>query len=87
MIAVDDGDGCIYPEPDTIREGTCSPLSRPMFLYVREDALEREPVRAFLRFYLDHAQEAALDTGFFEVPDETIDEQHAILDEKYEAYE
>ncbi|ARS91317.1 PstS family phosphate ABC transporter substrate-binding protein [Natrarchaeobaculum aegyptiacum] len=82
-----DADGPVFPDADTIREGTYSPLSRPMFLYVREAAIEREPVRRFLRFYLDNVQQAALDTGFFEIPDETIDEQHAKLDEKYEAYE
>lgn len=82
-----DTDGPVFPDEDTIREGTYSPLSRPMFLYVREAALEREEVRRFLRFYLDNVQDAARDTGFFEIPDETIAEQHAKLDEKYEAYE
>ncbi|ELY49546.1 phosphate ABC transporter substrate-binding protein [Natronolimnohabitans innermongolicus JCM 12255] len=87
LIEVDDGDGCEKPEPETIREGTYSPLSRPMYLYVRERSLEREEVRAFLRFYLDNTQAASLDVGFFEVEDETIEEQHERLDELYEDYE
>ncbi|MCU4925533.1 PstS family phosphate ABC transporter substrate-binding protein [Halobacteria archaeon AArc-dxtr1] len=81
LIAVDNGDGCIYPRAETIEDGSYSPLSRPMYLYVREDALEREAVREFLRFYLDNTQETARDVGFYAIEDETIAEQHAKLDE------
>ncbi|ELY39765.1 PstS family phosphate ABC transporter substrate-binding protein [Natronorubrum tibetense] len=87
LIAVDDGDGCIYPEPETIEEGTYTPLSRPMYLYVREQSLEREVVRVFLRYYLDNTQQTARDVGFYAVPDETIDAQHEKLDELFEEYE
>lgn len=86
LIAVDDGDGCVYPEPETIEDGTYTPLSRPMYLYVREETLERNVVREFLRFYLDNTQETAREVGFYGVPDETIEEQHAKLDEMTEAY-
>ncbi|SEH15500.1 phosphate transport system substrate-binding protein [Natronorubrum sediminis] len=92
LIAVDDGDGCIYPEPDTIEmdedeEGAYTPLARPMYLYVREESLRREAVREFVRFYLDNTQETARDVGFYAVPDETIEEQHEKLDEITEEYE
>ncbi|MDQ2051615.1 PstS family phosphate ABC transporter substrate-binding protein [Natronolimnohabitans sp. A-GB9] len=87
LIAVDDGDGCVYPDPEAIEEGTYTPLSRPMYLYVREQALEREAVRTFLRFYLDNTQETARDVGFYAVPDETIEAQHEKLDELTEEYE
>ncbi|MFU8866991.1 PstS family phosphate ABC transporter substrate-binding protein [Natronococcus sp.] len=86
LIAVDNGEGCVYPEPETIEDGSYEPLSRPMYLYVREDELERPAVREFLRFYLDNTQETAREVGFYAVPDETIDEQHAKLDELTEAY-
>ncbi len=82
LVAVHNGEDCVYPEPETIEAGTYTPLSRPMFLYVRVDALEREAVRAFVEFYLDHTQETAREAGFYAVPDETIEEQRTKLDER-----
>lgn len=87
LIEVDDGDGGVAPEPETIQEGIYSPLSRSMYLYVNEGTLEREAVRAFLRHYLDVTQETALDVGFYAVSDETIADQHAKLDETFAPYE
>ena len=55
LIEVDAGDGCVAPGPETILDGTYAPLSRPMFLYVKRESLERPEVAEFLRFYLaDH---------------------------------
>ncbi|WP_254863631.1 PstS family phosphate ABC transporter substrate-binding protein [Halovivax gelatinilyticus] len=81
LIAVHNGERCVYPEPDSIESGEYSPLSRPMYLYVRVDALEREAVREFLYYYLDNTQETAREVGFYAVPDETIDDQRMKLDE------
>jgi phosphate transport system substrate-binding protein len=63
-VAVDGGSGCVQPTPEAIRSGTYAPLSRPVFIYVRESALERSPVREFVRFYLAHADELARQVGF-----------------------
>ena len=53
LVAVDAGDGaCVTPSEDTIASGAYQPLSRPIFVYVRPDALDRPEVAAFLEFYL-----------------------------------
>ena len=48
----------VAPTPETIENGTYRPLSRPLFIYVRTDALKRPEVRQFVEFYLsDEGQE------------------------------
>ena len=53
-VAVDKGDGnCVTPSQETVRDGTYAPLSRPLFVYVKADSLQRPEVQEFIRFYLD----------------------------------
>ena len=52
LVAIDGGDGCILPSESTIADGTYQPLSRPIFIYVRADALDRPAVASFVEFYL-----------------------------------
>lgn len=63
-LAVDDGAGCVEPSEEAIQGGSYLPLSRPTFLYLRESALRRPVVAAFVGYYLEHAVEAAVSTGF-----------------------
>ncbi|MXV62463.1 phosphate ABC transporter substrate-binding protein PstS family protein [Natronorubrum sp. JWXQ-INN-674] len=86
LIAVDNGDGCVYPTPETIEEGEYQPLSRPMYIYVRLDALESEAYREFLRYYLDVTQETARGVGFYAVSDETIARQRERLEDAIAEY-
>jgi phosphate transport system substrate-binding protein len=54
-IAVDGGDGCVEPTPETIASGEF-PIARPLFIYVSTQALEENPaVEAFVDFYLSDA--------------------------------
>jgi phosphate transport system substrate-binding protein len=63
-IAVDGGEGCVAPTMATIESGEYQPLSRPMFIYVRQDALERPELAAFVRFYLDNAAVLTPEVGY-----------------------
>jgi phosphate transport system substrate-binding protein len=58
-LALDGGDGCIAPTRETVQSGTYKPLSRPLFVYVKKDALKRPEVKAFLEFILDRQAEIA----------------------------
>lgn len=51
-VAVDNGHGCILPSAQTVADGTCQPLSRPLFVYVNRAAASRPEVDAFTDFYL-----------------------------------
>jgi phosphate transport system substrate-binding protein len=64
LVAVDGGKGCITPSETTIKNGTYSPLSRPLFIYVSEKAIARPEVKAFVEFYLEHGAELVPQVGY-----------------------
>ena len=63
-LEVDGGDGCVAPSRETILNGTYTPLARPMYIYIRHDALDRREVRAFVRFYIEQAATLVPETGY-----------------------
>jgi len=64
-LGVDDGTGCVRPSMETIESGEYAPLSRPLFIYVREQALrERPEVRAFVDFYLTNGTQLVPEVGY-----------------------
>jgi phosphate transport system substrate-binding protein len=69
VLRVDNGTGCVRPSVTTINDGSYSPLSRPMFIYVNNASLEHEYVQAFVRFYLSNATELAEEVGYVGLPD------------------
>lgn len=38
-LAIDDGNGCVSPSPETVRDGSYAPRSRPLLTYVNNDRL------------------------------------------------
>lgn len=58
-LAIDSGDGCVEPSVETARDGTYTPLSRPLFVYVSIDALQRPVVRDFFTYYVENDAEIA----------------------------
>lgn len=68
-VAIDGGNGCVLPSKETINNGTYQPLSRPIFIYVRKDALDRPEVEAFVNFYLENAGTLAAEVGYVALPD------------------
>jgi phosphate transport system substrate-binding protein len=64
LVAVDGGKGCVTPSEATIKNGTYSPLSRPLFIYVSGKAAARPEVKAFVDFYLTHGAELVPQVGY-----------------------
>jgi phosphate transport system substrate-binding protein len=60
--------GCIAPTAATINDNSY-PLSRPLFIYVAKDALERPEVRGFVEFYLTEAKALVAEVGYVPLPD------------------
>jgi len=59
-LAVDGGDGCVAPTPETIASGDY-PMSRPLFIYVNTDKEATNPaITAFVDYYLSNAGIAAV---------------------------
>lgn len=51
-IAAEEGAAGVAPTPQTVEDGTYKPLSRPLFIYVNQEALKRPEVAAFVAYYL-----------------------------------
>jgi phosphate transport system substrate-binding protein len=64
LVAIDAGNGCVAPSPETVQSGEYTPLSRPLYIYVNKAALARPEVLAFLRYYLTHAAELIPQVGY-----------------------
>lgn len=60
----------VYPSAETVNNGTYTPLSRPIFIYVNTDRLNRPEVRAFVEFYLNNAAELSGEVGYVPLPSE-----------------
>jgi phosphate transport system substrate-binding protein len=51
-IKATDTTPAVAPGFDTVKSGAYRPLSRPLFIYVRQAVAQREEVKAFVNFYL-----------------------------------
>ncbi len=80
VIPVDGGEGPILPSPVTIKDGTYSPLMRPIYIYINTQSLARAEVRAFVDFYLDNAGILATEVGFVSLPDDLYQESKDIIE-------
>ncbi len=68
-LAVDNGEGAVAPSVATVNDGTYSPLSRRIFIYVnKQAAIEKPEVREFVNYYLDNAEELVPETGSVALP-------------------
>ncbi|HWP85011.1 MAG TPA: PstS family phosphate ABC transporter substrate-binding protein [Terriglobia bacterium] len=64
LVAVDPGTGPVLPSPETIRNGTYQPLSRPIFIYINKQAASRPEVNVFVEYYLANAPQLVAEVGY-----------------------
>jgi phosphate transport system substrate-binding protein len=74
LVPVDDenpgnGAGPMLPSPETVRNGTYRPLSRPIFIYVNTAALSRPEVQQFVQYYLESAAPLIKEVGYVPLTD------------------
>jgi phosphate transport system substrate-binding protein len=80
LLGVDGGQGCVSPSVETIESGTYAPLSRPLFLYVSDQALAKPQVEAFLQFALSEGAALVRQVGYIALRPEQYDEERAKLE-------
>lgn len=68
LVPVDSGKGAIAPNPETIADGTYSPLSRPLFIYASSKDTQKPEVDAFVKYYLENAGAMAKEVGYIALP-------------------
>ena len=69
VVGVDGGGGCVIPTPETIRNGSYTPLSRQLYFYVKVSSLSRPGMNEFMEYFLTHAGEFVVETGLSPLPD------------------
>ncbi len=79
LLSVDGGGGCVAPSAATVLDGTYTPLARPLFVYVRNDALARPEMEEFIRFWLTEGPALAEEVGYVKSPDASYQEGLAKL--------
>ena len=79
LVGVKTESGVVVPTAETVKNGTYKPLSRPVFIYVSNSAMERPEVSAFVRFYLDNASALVPDVGYIPLTDQEYQAQRSKL--------
>ena len=83
LIAVDGGDGPVLPSEEAVKTGAYRPLSRPLFIYVNKARLQQPELAAFVEFYVENADQLALDAKYVpisaEVRSQTLQQIKAVM--------
>lgn len=69
-IAIDSGSGCIEPSVETARDDSYTPLSRPLYVYVSQPALENAAALNFFQFFVDNNASIAESALFIPLSEE-----------------
>jgi phosphate transport system substrate-binding protein len=77
VVEVDGGSGCVAPSTETVQNGTYTPLSRPLFIYPNDKLLARPEGIAFVKFFIDNADEIATKALFVPLTSEQRAESSA----------
>jgi phosphate transport system substrate-binding protein len=73
-LEVDNGKGCVPPSVETAQDGSYAPLSRPLFMYPSEQALQKPEVKAFIAYYLENVNSVAEGLGFVPLTEDQLAE-------------
>jgi phosphate transport system substrate-binding protein len=80
-VQIDGGDGCVEPSVETVQDASYKPLSRPLFVYARVDALEEKlQVSSFLEFLLDNQSSLAEGALFVPLTEDQVGRSRTVLE-------
>jgi phosphate transport system substrate-binding protein len=66
-VAVDAGKGPVAPSLENVTNATYSPLSRPLFIYVKDSAAARPEVKEFVQFIMSRG-DLVSEVGYLPLP-------------------
>src|SRR5574340_789330 len=69
VVVAKEGRPAVLPSPDTVKNGTYQPLSRPIFIYVSAKAMARPEVKEFVEFYLANAAKISAEVKYVPLPE------------------
>ena len=77
-IEYDAGEGCVAPSLETAQDGSYA-MTRPLYIYVKTEALDRPEVEAFTTYYLDNVNAIIEDVGYIPETDENLEAAKSAL--------
>lgn len=63
-VKIDSGKGPVSPSPQTVKDASYKPLSRPLFIYINRKAAERPEIKQFVEFYVKNGEKMAEVVGY-----------------------
>jgi phosphate transport system substrate-binding protein len=81
IVPIDSGSGPVTPSDQTINSGQYTPLSRPLFIYVNKESLERPEVKAFVKFYMENSEQLSSEVGYTSLPASVYQENLSIINQ------
>jgi phosphate transport system substrate-binding protein len=79
LVKVDAGSGCVEPSNETISSGEYKPLSRPLFMYPSQEAIQRPEVKAFMDYVVENYQAIAEASAIVPMSQEQADQAKSAL--------
>lgn len=68
LVPIDGGKGPVSPTEKTVMDGTYSPLSRPLFIYISKKSLAKPEVKEFAEFYLKNGPQLIKQVKYVPLP-------------------
>ncbi|MDQ0269456.1 PstS family phosphate ABC transporter substrate-binding protein [Cytobacillus purgationiresistens] len=70
VVPIDGGDGPVEPTHDTVESGEYAPLSRPLYIYVKNESIKKEETAEFVKFVMENGGTLSEDVGYVKLVDE-----------------
>ena len=67
-VPIDGGKGPVEPSIENVIKGTYSPLSRPLFIYVKESSASRPEIKEFIEFTMKEGAALVKEVGYVPLP-------------------
>lgn len=81
VVPIDNGNGAVEPTNETVESGKYKPLSRPLYIYVKNESLSKPEVYDFVKYVLENAGTLAEEVGYVSLPQEKYDKALSTLEE------
>lgn len=80
VVPIDNGNGPVEPTNETVEKGEYMPLSRPLFIYMKNEAVKKPEVYHFVKFALEHAGDLSEEVGYVSLPKDKYEKALSILE-------
>lgn len=79
-LAYDAGEACVEPSVETAQDDSYK-LTRPLFIYLKNESLAKPEVADFATFYLENVNSVIQDVGYIAAPEDRIAESQATVED------